>query len=799
MNITQITELRKKNLLARNDLTPIERDDKELSFKRIPQALKDLDRFVNWRAVEDEDTGKIKKPPIHPITGHPMDATNPINWLPFDEAIALYRDASNYLAGIGFELIKDDPFTGIDFDNCLDENGIITNPAVTNILKHFDGYKEISPSKTGIRLIVRGKLPGPALKEDWIELYDHNRYVTLTGDELPGSNPDLPDQQTALTEFYEGYKHTEEDERIVTNGNTGGVCPTDALTDDQLRAKIAKGKNGARYTRLINGDWSDYGSQSEAELALCGILAFWTGKNRERIDRMFRESALYRDKWDKARGDSTYGENTINLAIKNTKETYTGPGTVNGANHTGPALNGPTEAPEGSAYNLTDLGNSERFIKQHGQNVRFVPALGIYLIWNGTHWVKDESLEIERLAKQTIKSIYSEAGEATGKDSQEIAKWAIRSESRDRLTAMLAHARSELVISHEALDKRPDLLPCTNGTIDLKTGALIPSERAHLMTKCLPFAYDPTATCSLWEKSINHWMGGDQEMIGFIQRAIGYSATGYTTEQCLFFTYGNGSNGKSVLVETVKAALGDFAQKAPTSMIMSKPTGNEGIPNDIARLPGARFAVTAELEKGQRLAESRVKDLTGGDTLTARFMRGEFFEFEPTHKLWIYGNHKPVIRGSDDGIWRRIRLVPFEVKIDEKDKDYTLKEKLHKELAGILAWIVRGCLEWQKQGLKPPDKVTAATDEYRSEMDTLGAFFDEFCEIKPKFKISLKEIYHAYEEWCDDSNEHPMTSAKFSTALTERGFKSEPGTANKTLKIGLKLRSDLKRKRIFVP
>jgi len=413
-------------------------------------------------------------------------------------------------------------------------------------------------------------------------------------------------------------------------------------------------------------------------------------------------------------------------------------------------------------------------------------------------WAKDESLEIERLAKQTIKSIYHEAGNATGKDSQEIAKWAIRSESRDRLTAMLAHARSDLVISHTELDKRPDLLPCLNGTIDLKTGRLIESERSHFMTKCLPVAYNPTATCPLWEKSINHWMGGDQDMVGFLQRAIGYSATGYTTDQCLFFTYGNGSNGKSVLIETVKAALGDFAQKAPTSMIMAKPTGNEGIPNDIARLPGARFAATAELEKGQRLAESRVKDLTGGDTLTARFMRGEFFEFEPTHKLWVYGNHKPVIRGSDDGIWRRIRLVPFEVKIAEKDKDYTLKDKLIKELPGIVAWIVRGCLEWQKIGLNPPAKVVDATKEYRTEMDTLGAFFNEFCEIKPKATIPLKTLYLAYQDWCDASNEHPLTSTKFSTALTERGFKSENGTANKTLKVGLKLRSDLKKKREIV-
>jgi putative DNA primase/helicase len=414
---------------------------------------------------------------------------------------------------------------------------------------------------------------------------------------------------------------------------------------------------------------------------------------------------------------------------------------------------------------------------------------GKWFIWDGSRWAEDETGAIERVAKRTVASIYAEAAQAITDDKRKnVAKWALASEGQNKISAMIALSRSELGISvkHSELDGDPMLLDCRNGTIELRTGKLLPHDRSYLATKQIDVDYDPDAQCPLWQGFLKRIMADNPALIDFLQRAVGYSLTASVVEQCLFFLYGTGSNGKSTFTETIQALLGDYGQRAPTEMIMMK-QNTGAIPNDIARLPGARFVVTAEIESGRRLAESLVKDLTGGDKMVARFMRQEYFEFTPTHKLWIYGNHKPVIKGSDNGIWRRINLVPFTVQIPDDEKDEQLKEKLKTELPGILAWAVRGCLDWQRTGLKPPDEVKAATAAYRAESDALTAFIEECCILGVNCIAEYNLLYAAYKAWGERNGERVDGSRAFGNALTERGFDSSKGIANKSIRRGIGL------------
>jgi putative DNA primase/helicase len=431
----------------------------------------------------------------------------------------------------------------------------------------------------------------------------------------------------------------------------------------------------------------------------------------------------------------------------------------------------------GSATNLTDLGNAERLVEQHGVDLRYCYAWEKWIVWDGRVWKVDDTGEVERRAKETVRAIYLEAANAETADARKaLASHAKGSEARGRIEAMIALARSEpgIAISPEELDADPWSLTTPNGTLDLRTGALTNHRREDHITKASPVKYDPNAAAPTWTAFLERILPGE-ELRAFVQRAVGYSATGDTSEQCMMINHGTGANGKSTFQEAIAAALGDYAMRAPTEMLLAK--HSSGIPNDVARLKGARFVSASETEEGRRLAESLVKDLTGQDTITARFMRAEWFDFRPTHKLWLSTNHKPEVRGTDTAIWRRIRLVPWAVTIPPKEQDKKLPEKLRAELPGILAWIVQGCLEWQREGLRPPAEVRRATGKYRAEMDVLAAFIDEECVVSEHATASAKALYSAYRDWCEENGEKPESQRKFGGRLRERGFENGKITA----------------------
>jgi putative DNA primase/helicase len=365
---------------------------------------------------------------------------------------------------------------------------------------------------------------------------------------------------------------------------------------------------------------------------------------------------------------------------------------------------------------------------------------------------------------------------------------------------MIDNAWSELGIPvlPEDLDTKAWLLNCTNGTLDLKTGILRPHDRTDLLTRCISVAYDPKAACPTWEKFLWRIMGGtvtpeDPDMrmgelevrqqadiraralIDFLQRAIGHSLTGDTREQCLFIFWGRGANGKSTLINTLLTLLGPYAMKATAALLMV--TRNDRHPTERADLFGTRFVAAIETEEGGRLNEVFVKEATGGDPIRARRMREDFWQFDPTHKVFLATNHKPVIRGTDHAIWRRIKLVPFTIVLPDTEQDKQLPAKLHAELPGILAWAVRGCLAWQQNGLGEPDAVTQATAGYREEMDVFEGFLRDECHRLPGAQGKASELYDAYERWCNANDVEALSKRTFGLRLADSGFTPEKGTA----------------------
>jgi len=426
-------------------------------------------------------------------------------------------------------------------------------------------------------------------------------------------------------------------------------------------------------------------------------------------------------------------------------------------------------------YPCTDTGNAELFRELYGYNFRFNHEKEKWYIWNGQFWEADAIGSVKYSVIQAAR-FRQEAAENIPNDETRATHWKAgkKLENNYGINACLSITKSLAPIATvgEQWNNHSLLLQCENGVFDLMHEIFRPGIPADLLSQSIHTGYNPDATSPRWDQFLKEVTQGDIELTDFLQRAIGYSLTGLTTEECLFFIWGPGADGKSTFIETLLALFGDYGQKAPQTMLMPLSYGSH-IPNDIARLQGARFVATSEVDKDQSLAESLVKELTGGDTVTARFLRQEFFDFKPTHKLWIHGNHKPTVRGADDGIWRRIRLVPFSLNLPKEKRDPNLKSKLLEELPGILNWGIEGYRKWKNEGLRTPNTVQKATGAYRKEMDIIGRFLNEKTEEVQDSQVRAHTLYRQYKKWCQDENEEPENSTKFGTELTNRGLRKK--------------------------
>ncbi len=437
------------------------------------------------------------------------------------------------------------------------------------------------------------------------------------------------------------------------------------------------------------------------------------------------------------------------------------------------ALGEPVRVAIAGLFNLTDLGNAERLVSRYGEILHYCYERKRWLVWNGKVWEWDSGNKVAALAKLAVRNIYHEAGdESDEKKRKEIASHAGKSESDSRLTGMINLTQSEpsIPIKLTDLDTSPWLFNCRNGTIDLRSGHLLPHRKEDLITILVPVDYSPEAKCKLWTQFLDRVMGSNVELITYLQRAVGYSLTGDTRSQTMFFLYGLGSNGKSTFITTIRKLTGGYGTKANTSLFMTKDNNSGGPSEDLANLQGKRFVMASEIEDGRRLAVVLIKEMTGGEAIRADRKYEHEVEFQPVHKIWLVGNHKPVITDTTLSIWRRVKLIPFNVTVANKEIDTALPAKLESELPGILAWAVRGCLEWQRYGLGEPKAITNATSDYRHEQDILGDFIDDCCLLKSTATVPKHELKAAYETWCNDTDSQPASQKTFRARLIERNI-----------------------------
>jgi putative DNA primase/helicase len=435
---------------------------------------------------------------------------------------------------------------------------------------------------------------------------------------------------------------------------------------------------------------------------------------------------------------------------------------------------------------LTDLGNARRVLQRHGQDLHYCHPWKSWLTWDGRRWAVDERAGAAGRMKETQGHLYRETAERIKELSQveekneeqekelsrlvgflkHLLKW----EEDARLGACLNQMKSEPGIPAvpAQLDTDPYLLNVLNGTIDLKTGRLREHRREDLLTKLAPVTYDPAARCPLWDRCMLRWKDGNLDLVEYDRRVVGYCLTGDVREQCLWFLYGLGANGKSTYLQLLLHLLGDYAIQAVSELLMQK--RNESHPTERADLFGRRFVATIETDDGRKIAESLMKQLTGGDRVRARKMRQDFFEFDQSWKIFLAANHKPVVTGNDHATWRRIKLVPWTVTIPDSEKDKNLLAKLKAEASGVLNWALGGCRAWQERGLGEPEEVRAATDAYRAEQDLLAGFIAECCFVKkgnPDVRVQSSALLLAYHRWAGDKE---MTSPKLTKQMEAKGY-----------------------------
>lgn len=430
------------------------------------------------------------------------------------------------------------------------------------------------------------------------------------------------------------------------------------------------------------------------------------------------------------------------------------------------------------ARTFNDVGNAERFLVAHSEDVRYVSGMG-WFVWNGLCWVRDATGLVVQLAKEVAKSIYKEGELIQDADLRvAVAKHAKLSQSLARINAMIELSQSDprVVVAPNDLDADDMLLGVANGVLNLKTGKLRAVDRGDLITRHIAVEFDKKAKAPVFKQFLDTVTQGNKHLQVFLQRIVGYCLTGLTYEQCLFFLFGAGANGKSTFLNVISDLLGnELSAQTPTETLMTK---RSQATNDLARLHSVRVVMANEIEDGSMMAESLVKQLTGGDLISARFHYQEYFQFKPKFKLFIAGNHKPIIRGRDNGIWRRIHLIPFTASIPHAQRDKGLGAKLKAELPGILNWALSGCRDWQKTGLSVPSSVQTAVSDYREEMDVIGQWLAETCEQGTTLETPAISAYRSYKHWAEDSGYRPMSSGAFGREFEQRFQKVKRNSGN---------------------
>jgi len=711
--------------------------------------LKMEKRWVGYTTINGNE-----KVPMNPLTGGTAKSTDPETWGTYAEAMTAKQRYG--WKGVGL-VLTGDGLVGIDLDSSLTEVGdeLRRSGLAKHLMSLANSYTEISPSGKGLHILGYADLSknyNTKIGNDKLEMYYIGRYLTYTEDFVDNDLTEIKNIQTAI------------DEAIDLINAEKKPTPTMLATAPTINAKPLEVQDGSYDTlyhtltlRAISvmenaQDGQKHATRIKAGRLMGGVLqafrdiGYETMTDDEAVDLLYNAMipADNHPREYRAISDGLeYGlQAPINLSEYNTKKVTKEMNEI-AVNNTG------------KKYHLTDMGNGLRLVDACESRLIWVAEWRAWLVWDGKRWRKGDESGVVKLAHQVALSIYDEISQETDKsDREKVLRWAEQSESLNRINSMIASAKPYLTKSSEIFDTHAHLLNVANGVIDLRTGTLMPHNPSYFITKVTEIEFNSTTPAPKWDSFLNTIFMGNSNLMDFIQRAVGYTLTGSTDEHCLFFMYGVGANGKSTFLEAMRLLMTEYYVTTDVNALLNHEVSNNATPY-VASLPGMRMAMASEMPENRKLNESLVKDITGGGTITARHLYGSPFEFQPSHTIWVAGNHKPKIQGSDEGIWRRLRVIPFNAFIAPEDRKpmSEIMADFKEELEGILAWAVAGAVLWYKSGLPRIAEIEQANKEYRGEEDILQRFLDDECEVATTNKVNKRDFYNAFITFCRDEGE----------------------------------------------
>jgi len=744
-------------------------------FSNIPKDMQDYPHWILWRLEErkNKDGKLVPTKAPYSVHGGMGKVNDPSTWTSFENAIQAYETGS--WSGIGF-VFTDTPFVAVDIDHCM-EKGNLSDEAV-EAYGMLNSYTEFSQSGTGLHIICKGKLPDGRRRNGSFEMYsrDSKRYFAMTGDTGGGTPLPIRECQDEINAIHEKY---------IADTSTEGISPApaskipDNMSDDQLLQKARSAKNGKEFAGLFDyGDLTKYNSHSEADQALCNYLAFWTGRDPQRMDALFRRSALMRDKWDKRHGAQTYGAMTIDKAISDCRDVYEGYGGNNTDIQIAEKKLDKVSKKEGRSiatlepdtnkrYGWHDIGNGYLFADWYKDIARYVPERKKWFVYSGGVWKPDiEGMKTAEMCKRLADRLMLYALTIRDESRRDayitfVRKW----QRRSYRETVLKEATSVYPISADEFDKNPILYNCKNGTLNLETREFYPHRASDLLTKMAGVVYDSKAISPRWELFMREIMEEDRDRITYLQKALGYSLTGKTYLECFFILFGATSrNGKGTFQKVVAALLGDYATNTTPDTLTQRilPAGSNHS-EGIARLHGARCVSVSEPDKNMVFDAALIKSLTGNDKISARFLYEGTIEYYPQFKIWIDTNHLPTVTDNTIFSSKRVRVIPFNRHFEPHEQDTGLKDELCKaeNLSGILNWALDGLWLLEETGFEEPEAVITATQEYRKNNDVVGRFLDDMFVEDPNGEIRTQEVYEKYQIWCATNGHRAKSQVKF--------------------------------------
>lgn len=735
----------------------------QVQLEKIPQFLKDTNQFCNWK-YELRD-GNQTKVPYTPGTTRRASVSDPATFTAFDTAAS----ATGY-DGIGIRVHG--KIVGIDLDHCIEERNLL--PWAQEIVDRFAAtYIEVSPSGTGIRIFCL--LPDGFtydtktyyIKKGNVEVYipgHTDRFLTVTGSAL--TDADVVEMADALVWLLDTYM------RRPTPPTPAVAAPGESyLSDEAVIAKASAAQNGEKFSKLWNGDITGYKSQSEADAALVATLAFWCSGDKAQVDRLFRQSGLMREKWDSLRGADTYGNISIEKAVSQMTDYYKPIIPRSAAEDFGVDRLKELDPTNQSKYPWNDIGAGHIFADFYQDRLRYVPERKMWFYYEDGIWNKDTgNLRAMKYCMELANLMYSFALEIRDEDKRKsYMKYAAKWQNHSNRVNILKDVQVHHPIHYGDFDADIYAFNCKNGTLHINTGEFTEHRSTDLLTKISPVVYDPTAHSERFCTYIDEIMSGDTERAKFLQKILGYGLTGDTRHECMTILYGATTrNGKGTLCESVLKVLGEYGCTSRAETIAMKNYTNGSQPSeDVARLAGVRFVNISEPTKGMVLDAAKIKAMTGNDTLNARYLHENSFDFQPQFKIYVNTNYLPVINDMTLFTSDRIIIIPFDRHFDEQTRDTSLKQKFAEAevQSAILNWLLEGYRLLRKEGLRLPKSVKAATERYQHDSDKMVLFFEDNLVADDTAEELTATVYARYKGWCKDNGSYAEGMKNFKQGL----------------------------------